>query len=354
MNYNIIVRKTLLAAAISMLLSGDGICANPNLIHMLKNENISKNSCIFAPVQPTTMIKINVNLNASDRIPIVAFDPNNYQSFNFVTNAVLYDSLGVLHTVSIMFLKKSTNEWISYVMVDFNLIGSGDLIFDTSGHLVSAAGLDKIVFTPTDGAVSPQVLNIDMTCSTAYASSYQAEPVWQDGHASGLNFNTALKSTKAKLSCITLSPRATTVVKNNINLNASAIISEDDSFDPENADSYNYKTTTTIYDSLGAPYKLTLYFVKEEINKWAVHAYLYKKFLGSGRMRFNTSGILTEVTGLEKLSWLPYSGADSPQYFNVDMTCSTQYGSSSHAVEETWQDGRPSAPNFHAALENKK
>ncbi len=55
------------------------------------------------------------------------------------------------------------------------------------------------------------------------------------------------------------------------NLNAEAEELDPEAFDPEDSDTYNNSTTTTIYDSQGKERNATFYFVKKGSNTWDVH-----------------------------------------------------------------------------------
>ena len=67
-----------------------------------------------------------------------------------------------------------------------------------------------------------------------------------------------------------LPPKATTALSflNPTNLNANAIVPATPVFDPDNPNSYNYKYTMTIYDTLGNPYQADVYFKKVSTNVW--------------------------------------------------------------------------------------
>ena len=66
--------------------------------------------------------------------------------------------------------------------------------------------------------------------------------------------------------------RATEGVELAANLNADAEqIDEDVEFDPDDAETYNESTTTTLYDSQGSARDATFYFRKSDNNQWQVH-----------------------------------------------------------------------------------
>lgn len=86
-------------------------------------------------------------------------------------------------------------------------------------------------------------------------------------------FNTG-QLTDLRLSTEEGPPKQTEESEVGLNLNA-----DDDSidgavypdFDPTNPDTYNYSTSQTVYDSLGAQHEMTMYFRKETTNEWNVY-----------------------------------------------------------------------------------
>ena len=67
-----------------------------------------------------------------------------------------------------------------------------------------------------------------------------------------------------------LQPKATTSISfiQPTNLDANAIIPSTDSFNPLDVNSYNYKYSITIYDTLGNPYQADIFFKKSATNVW--------------------------------------------------------------------------------------
>ncbi len=161
------------------------------------------------------------------------------------------------------------------------------------------------------------------------------------------------------------------------------------SFDPLNQDTYNSATSLTIFDSLGNPHVLSLYFVKDRFepdvpgsqqNRWTVHALIDGEDIGdpdpnlpppqnadatraSYSLLFNEDGSINDA-GSEPIlisNWTPLNaqgepnGADVPlnvlaggalpvadppasSNFEIRLGDSTQYGSD-FAVAELNQDG---------------
>ncbi|RTL57839.1 MAG: flagellar hook-basal body complex protein [Rhodocyclaceae bacterium] len=112
-----------------------------------------------------------------------------------------------------------------------------------------------------------------------------------------------------------------------------------DNFSPTNTLSYTSSTSQTVYDSLGNPHNLNIYFVKtSEGNRWQA----YTTLDGNGQtgpiaLQFNTSGVLTTAMPLTQ-SYTLNNGATSPLAFSLDFTGSTQYGVV-FGVNQLLQDG---------------
>ena len=157
-------------------------------------------------------------------------------------------------------------------------------------------------------------------------------------------------------------------------------------FNPQDQGTYNYSTSTNIYDSLGNPHVMTQYFVKEPAsgpnpaNLWTMYVQIDGKNVGdpntalpapqntqptmaSYNLVFNNDGSLNTTLSDPVLisNWVPLdsngnpNGADGPQNvvsggslpiqqpptssnFQIDMSNSTQYGSPS-AVNDVTQNG---------------
>ncbi|WP_442796559.1 flagellar hook protein FlgE [Pantoea vagans] len=95
--------------------------------------------------------------------------------------------------------------------------------------------------------------------------------------------------------------RATTTAGLVANLNSTDTTPTVTTFSTANADSYNKKTTATVFDSQGNDHALDMYFVKDTTsNSWTVHTIDANTGTSAGdfRMAFDTSGKLTSVSKL--------------------------------------------------------
>lgn len=135
----------------------------------------------------------------------------------------------------------------------------------------------------------------------------------------------------------------TGAVTMNLNLDATAT-SPAVAFNPAVPSSYNFSTTTTMYDSLGATHQGTFYFVKDPapaVNSWTSYLYLDGNAQSSTNVTFNADGSLASPVGPTTMTvaggWTPGNGS-SAMNITVDYTGSTQYGASS-AVNSLSQDG---------------
>lgn len=114
------------------------------------------------PAEATTTLKYVGNLSADWTAPTVApFDPTDPQSFNASVVSVVYDSLGVQHTVTQYFVRTGINQ----VTVHYTFDGAVHpattvLSFGTDGKLTAPAGAVPLAFGAPAGAAP---LNIAVT-----------------------------------------------------------------------------------------------------------------------------------------------------------------------------------------------
>ncbi len=97
-------------------------------------------------------------------------------------------------------------------------------------------------------------------------------------------------------------------------------------FNPTDSTTFNYVNSMAIYDSLGNPHTLSLYFQKTGASTtgstWNVYAYLNNNLttqVGSTTLNFDTNGNLTSGSPMA-LSITLTNGAISPQSITVDFT----------------------------------
>ena len=112
---------------------------------------------------------------------------------------------------------------------------------------------------------------------------------------------------------------------------------------------YNHTTSTTIYDSLGNPHVLNLYYVKTAApNTWEVYSLIDGQSQNEGAaqtLQFNSNGQFAadSATSVAINNWTPLDAAGAAngaaaQNFTVDLASTSQFGTS-FAVSGTVQDG---------------
>lgn len=178
---------------------------------------------------------------------------------------------------------------------------------DRDGNVVNAAGQRLQVYPPVDGATG---------------------------------FNTA-QLRDLQLNTGDNPPRASTSVTAAFNLPASAEPPANASFDPLDANSFNFTTAVTVFDSLGASHNATLYFVKgANPGEWDAHTEIDGTLVsGPDPLVFSSTGSLTTPANgqLPIPPFSPTNGAD-PVELNLDLAQVTQFGDR-FSVSTLQQDG---------------
>jgi flagellar hook protein FlgE len=153
--------------------------------------------------------------------------------------------------------------------------------------------------------------------------------------------------TELQISQADVTPQATAKVGATLQLDSTkpAITA---AFDPSDDTTYNFATSTSIYDSLGNSHVLAMYFVPKGPNgsgenTWDVYATNDGTAIGAstvGTVTFGSDGhIDTTATTLPfNVSTTVAGGATSPLAFTLDLTGTTQFGEQS-GVNQLTQDG---------------
>lgn len=140
-----------------------------------------------------------------------------------------------------------------------------------------------------------------------------------------------------------LQPQPTTAVELAMNLDI-----KDDvlpPFDVTDASTFNFSTSTTVYDSLGASQLTNVYFHKDAPNTWSAYTYVdgaEVSQIGGDELSFDSSGILQAVNGtaggsFTTNSFTPASNA-APMALTFDMSAVTQFDNG-FGVNRIVQDG---------------
>jgi flagellar hook protein FlgE len=189
---------------------------------------------------------------------------------------------------------------------------NGQFQLDRDGYIVNASGQRLMGYSAaaTGGSVSALQL-------FSSASNADAAPQATGGStgATGVEANVNVDSREAAI------PAATV-------------------FNYQNASTYNKATSATVYDSLGNPHSMELYFRKTGAGTWNVYTGIDNAAPGAATaLTFDTSGQLTiPATGIIGQSFAVTSGATTPLVFDLNLTGSTQYGST-FTVNSLLQDG---------------
>ncbi len=123
------------------------------------------------PPTPTTEARVEGNLDARGGGPAE-------------TTLRVFDSLGTEHDVFLSFSQLEANrwEWIA-TDIDGNEIGSGELVYDTSGALSDSTNSGTIRLEPP-GAEELEI-ELDFSRLTQYADETDVSKTWQNGFPSG-------------------------------------------------------------------------------------------------------------------------------------------------------------------------
>jgi flagellar hook protein FlgE len=115
-------------------------------------------------------------------------------------------------------------------------------------------------------------------------------------------------------------------------------------FDPADPTTYHNATSMSVYDSLGNPHTLSLYFAKTAANTWSVYGTNDGAAIGTGALgtlAFQPNGSIAAPPASSfptAIGITSTSGAFSPFNVTLDFDGSTQFGSA-FGVNELRQDG---------------
>jgi flagellar hook protein FlgE len=138
------------------------------------------------PAQASTTLEYVGNLSADWATPtVVPFNRNDPQSFNGSMVSVVYDSLGVQHSVTQYFVKSGVNQ----VTVHYTFDGATHptttvLNFDNMGRLTTPAGAVPLAFGTPPGA-APLTVNVSYAGTTQSAGEATTSRNSANGYASG-------------------------------------------------------------------------------------------------------------------------------------------------------------------------
>lgn len=143
--------------------------------------------------------------------------------------------------------------------------------------------------------------------------------------------------TDLQISSADLTPQVTTDATIGLNLDARDA-PPGVAFDHTDPTTYNSSTAVTVFDSLGNPHVMTLYFQKTGANAWDVYAGLDGAAPGAASALTFTSAGAVNTGGSIAASFALTNGATSPLAVTLDMTLATQYGAT-FGVNSLTQNG---------------
>jgi flagellar hook protein FlgE len=194
---------------------------------------------------------------------------------------------------------------------------NGQFDVDANGYVVNAGGYKLMGFLPGGGSTTASAIQLS-----------------------------------ASNSSLTGAPAPTTTMSIGTNLDSRDVTPAVTPFDYTNTKTYNSSTATTAYDSLGNPHAVTMYFVRSATApalagataRWDVYTSIDNGVPGAtpAHMEFNSAGTLvgTSAVGTYTIpsSFAVSTGAVTPLTFPINMSGSTQYGSTFNVTSQT-QDG---------------
>lgn len=140
-----------------------------------------------------------------------------------------------------------------------------------------------------------------------------------------------------------LKPNATTLIELAMNLDIKSVVP--DPFNVSDGSSFNFSTSSTVYDTLGSPQVASVYFRKSAPNTWSVYTFVDDQEVsqpGGDELIFASDGSLTSVNGgasgrYVTNSFTPASQAEDMQ-ITFDVGDISQFDNE-FGVNRVFQDG---------------
>lgn len=157
------------------------------------SSDITSGTCALVDLQipeehikgkPTSEFTIELNLSSRSLSPNMPFDPKNPASYNNITSSIVYDAEGNTHTIALYFaLDYYYPSWNVYVLFDDSLVTQGELSFSPDGTYLGNYQLDNIEYEQE--GKNPQMIHMDWTRVTQFASPFVLNAFFQNGYVSG-------------------------------------------------------------------------------------------------------------------------------------------------------------------------
>lgn len=112
------------------------------------------------------------------------------------------------------------------------------------------------------------------------------------------------------------------------NIQATANVPTTAVFSPTDSNSFNFSTTSTIYDSLGREHALSQYFIKQAAGEWTVEYTVDSVHMGGAAhtLRFGLDGALNSATAQKAALSGAFSSPGAAAYsIDIDYSGSTQF-----------------------------
>jgi flagellar hook protein FlgE len=141
-----------------------------------------------------------------------------------------------------------------------------------------------------------------------------------------------------------MNPKPTSAIQAAFNVDARSTTPAKTPFSPTDSDTFNYSNALgPIFDSLGNPHELGVYFVKTGANAWDVFAAADGAALNGGApvstMTFDANGnLLTPAGGAITLPAMNFANGSAAVNANVDLSGTTQFGNVNE-IKTLKQDG---------------
>ena len=142
-----------------------------------------------------------------------------------------------------------------------------------------------------------------------------------------------------QLTTTDIAPQATTAASVVVNLDSGSTPPPAvPPFNPTDATTFNSSTALSVFDTLGNPHVVGVYFRKTAANAWNLYTNIDGGAAGAATaLAFSPTGVLTTAMPLAQ-SFAVATGAVTPLAFTLDLTGTSQYGSP-FGVNAITQDG---------------
>ena len=148
------------------------------------------------PITPLSGVKLQVgHLAMARQTSNMAFSGNLNAGMaagdTYNTSAQIYDSLGVPHTIDLVFTKTATaGQWTwsssSPDQAAASNVGSGTVTFNSQGRCSASTGSIALTLATNNGSVNPVAVDLDFSSMKQLAGDDTASPTSQDGLSLGV------------------------------------------------------------------------------------------------------------------------------------------------------------------------